>query len=283
MKYLLLVIGLAISAQNADGCSPAKDSTRIAVGGGSITEILYFLGVEKKIVALDITSNYPPKAKSLPSIGYVRNLSAEGILSLRPTLILGEDDIGPSEVVSQIKSMGIDLVVIEEEHSADGIVKKIQCIAKIIDKKSVAKEIIDQHLIPTIKRLEIQAKKVNARQTSIMFILSMQGGSPIVAGKNVSADGLITMIGGTNSPGNFSGWKPVSTEAIITASPEVILISARGLSGFGSIEELKLHPALKFTPAVKNQKIFVMDGMEMLGFGPRTLDAALSLAEKISL
>ncbi|MDG0968722.1 MAG: ABC transporter substrate-binding protein [Porticoccaceae bacterium] len=282
MKYLSLIVGLALSVQNADGCSLAKDSTRIAVGGGSITEILYFLGAEDKIVAVDTTSNYPPEAKSLPSIGYVRNLSAEGILSLRPTLVLGENDIGPSEVVSQIKNVGIDLIVIEEKHSADGIIKKIQCIAKVIDKKSIANQIIDQQLIPTIKRLGIEARKVKAKQTSIMFILSMQGGSPIVAGKNVSADGLISMIGGTNSPGNFNGWKPVSTEAIIAALPEVILISTRGLSGFGSIEELKLHPALKHTPAVKNQKIFVMDGMEMLGFGPRTLDAALSLAKKIS-
>ena len=65
----------------------AKDPSRIAVAGGSITEILYFLGEESRIVAVDITSNFPEAATSLPSIGYVRNLSAEGTLSLNPTLV----------------------------------------------------------------------------------------------------------------------------------------------------------------------------------------------------
>ena len=68
-------------------CQESKDSDRITVAGGSVTEILYFLGSEDKIIAVDITSNYPEEAKDFPSIGYVRNLSAEGILSLKPSIM----------------------------------------------------------------------------------------------------------------------------------------------------------------------------------------------------
>ena len=110
----------------------AKDPSRIAVAGGSITEILYFLGEESRIVAVDITSNFPEAATSLPSIGYVRNLSAEGTLSLNPTLVLGEDDMGPQEILDQLKATSIEVVRIPENHSSDGIIEKIYCVGTII-------------------------------------------------------------------------------------------------------------------------------------------------------
>ena len=90
----------------AQTCMAAKDPSKLSIAGGSLTEIVYLLGAEKQIVAVDVTSNYPPKARALPSIGYVRNLSAEGILSLDPTLVLGEDDMAPAHGVDAIRRHG---------------------------------------------------------------------------------------------------------------------------------------------------------------------------------
>ena len=283
MKILLLLFTCLLLIPKVGACPQASNTSRITVAGGSIAEILYFLNMEEHIVAVDITSNYPPEAKELPSIGYVRNLSAEGILSLSPTLVIGEDDMGPSEVLTQIKGTGVEIIVVEEKHSAAGIIEKIECVADIIGRRVSAGDIIRKQLLPKIVQLEALTSESKKNPMKILFILGMQGGSPIVAGRDVSADGLITMIGGINTMSSFDGWKPAGAEAIIEAAPDVILISTRGVTGFGGIDDLKQHPALRFTPAAINDKIFAMDGMEMLGFGPRTLSAALSLAEKIAL
>ena len=265
-------------AQSNQECFPADDSTRVTAAGGSITEIIYYLEGDKKLVAVDVTSNYPEEASLLPSIGYVRALSAEGILSLNPSIVIGEDDMGPPEVIEQIKGSKLDIIKIEENHSITGILDKVNCVAAIIGKKKNARKLIEENLEPQIHQLK---STYSNNLPKILFILGIQAGSPLVAGKGVSADGFIKMIGGTNSMTDFEGWKPASTESILKAAPEVILISNRGLSGLGTIEDLRNHPTIKFTPAAKNNKIFAMDGMRMLGFGPRTISAALELSQKI--
>lgn len=282
MKIFLLLVTCLILIPYAGACDPPKDISRITVAGGSITEIVYFLNMESHLVAVDITSNYPQLAKDLPSIGYVRNLSAEGILSLSPTVVIGEDDMGPEDVLTQIKVAGVDMAIVAEQYSAMGIIGKIQCVADILGRRKWADDLINQELLPKTKRLEMLAASNIVNAPKVLFILSMQGGSPIVAGHGVSADGLINMIGGINALKSFEGWKPVGTEAIIESNPDVIIISNRGLIGFGDISDIKSHPALRLTSAVKNNKVFVFDGMEMLGFGPRTLSLAVTLAEKIS-
>lgn len=265
----------------AAACNPAKDGSRITVAGGSITEILYALGAESQIIAVDATSNFPAQTKDHPSIGYVRNLSAEGILSLSPTLIIGEDDMGPPAVLEQIGATGVDIAIVKEQHSSLGVVEKINCVASIIATTDIADQYIEEQLLPTIEQLEQLAKKPQLAKKTL-FILGLQSGSPIVAGTETSAHGLIEMIGATNSMSSFKGWKPASTEAIIAAAPDVILISQRGVSSFGGLDAVKNHPTLRLTPAVQKNRVIAMDGMAMLGFGPRTIHSALSLAEMIS-
>ena len=111
---------------------PAMDASRIVSAGGSVTEIIYALGAESRLVAVDTTSNFPVSAENLPSVGYVRALSSEGMLSTRPTLILGEDDMGPPEVLSQLSSLGIELAVVPERWHGQGVLEKVRCIASIV-------------------------------------------------------------------------------------------------------------------------------------------------------
>ena len=99
IKFVIFFSFLLFYKFSFADCSKAKDTSRIVVAGGAITEILFFLNESKNIVAVDTTSNYPEDAKNYPSIGYVRALSAEGVLSLNPTLIIGENDMGPENVL----------------------------------------------------------------------------------------------------------------------------------------------------------------------------------------
>ena len=278
-NYLFLSLFVSFGSVSANECNKASDSSSITVAGGSITEIIYALGQEDKLIAVDITSNFPLQAKSLPSIGYVRALSAEGVLSLSPSLILGEDDMGPAAVMEQLARVGIEIKIIPEENTADGIIQKVNCVADILDMSELDKNTILESLIKDVRDLEdIVSKNLNPKK--VMFILGMESGSPTVGGRGTSADGFIKMTGGVNVMNSFEGWKPVSTESIIEASPDFIIISNRGLSSFKTVEKLGQHPTLVFTPASKNKNIIALDGMAMLGFGPRTISSAKEVASK---
>ncbi len=260
-------------------CDETKNSDRITVAGGSVTEILYFLGSEDKIIAVDVTSNYPEEAQNFPSIGYVRNLSAEGILSLKPSIIIGEDDMGPPSVIDQIKRTGIDIYVIQENHTSEGIIDKIKCIGNIVGKKEKTSELIEDVINPLKNELDIKSNNPNLDNVKVMFILSMDSGTPVVSGRKTSADGFINMTGASNAFKDFEGWKPVGTESIIDAAPDFILISNRGAHSYSDLDKISEHPSIKYTPAALNGNIIALDGMEMLGFGPRTISSALKLSD----
>ena len=281
-RALLCFATLIISViGRVSACSVAEDSTRIAVAGGSITEILFALDAQDKIVALDTTSNYPLQAKEFPSIGYVRNLSSEGLLSLNPTLVLGENDMGPPAVLNQLERTGIDIKIIEEKHSALGILNKITCIGTIINQAERTLEFINYNLMPQIEQLDILASKNELSDYKVMFILNVQSGSPIVSGKGTSAHGLITMTGARNIVSQHDGWKQISPESIIKASPDAVVITQRGLDSYGTLEALYTHPSLSLTPAFQNKRVIVMDGMAMIGFGPRTIFSAVKIAASL--
>ncbi len=285
MKIILfkcMVFTCILISTNGFTCTQVKDPSRITVAGGSITEILYAIEAQEKIVAVDITSYYPIEASSHPSIGYVRTLSAEGILSLDPTLILGEDDMGPPSVINQIKRTGIDVSIVPEEHSVEGIINKINCIGNIIGMRVQTEAFISKEILPKIKELDHYSSMKNKKKKKVIFILGLQSGSPIVGGINTSADGFIKMIGGINPMSEFENWKPVNAESIISSAPDVILVTARGLKAFGDMETLINHPSLALTPAAKNNRIFSMDGMAMLGFSPRTIDSAINISKKLN-
>ena len=275
MKNILLL--LTFASFSFDACEKAMDSSRITAAGGSITEIIYFLEQESRLIAVDVTSNYPKSAMNLPSIGYVRALSAEGVLSLDPTLIIGENDMGPPSVIDQINRTNVETRVLPEIHSASGIIQKIECVGKMIGMTKNEIDFYNNKLLKQVSQLENSTSDAEGKK--IIYILSMQSGSPLIAGSNTSGDGLISLAGGINPLSSFEGWKPVGTESIIQAEPDLIIISERGLKGFGTIEELSNHPALYLTPAAQNNNILALDGMASLGFGPRTIDTALQIAK----
>lgn len=259
-------------------CDIANNSQRIVVAGGSVAEILYFIDADKKIVATDVTSTFPDEAQNHPSIGYVRNLSAEGILSMNPSLILGEDDMGPPNVITQLIDIEVDIRTIPEEKSVDGILDKIYCIASILDMKSEAEEKINKTLMPDIIALENIYIKNSKRLKRVMFILSMQANRIIVAGAGTTGDGYINLTGSKNIFGGLEGWKSVSQEAIVKENPDYIIMSQRDLHNTETIKNVKENPIFKNIKAGEEGNFIFDDAMAMLGFGPRTIRSALQSA-----
>ncbi len=281
LRFLVLFIFLCIHSLSKASCEVANNVEKVVVAGGSLTEIMYFLGLEDKIVGLDITSSFPEAAKNLPSIGYVRALSTEGVISLAPSLVIGEDDMGPPNVIKQIKQAKIDIRIFPEKHSSAGIKEKISCMGEIFSVGKISTKKIENELNPIIRQLSLISEKNLNSPKKILLILSMQGTSPIVAGQETPGDGFIKMTGSINAIQSFKGWKPVSPESIILANPDYILITSRGMRNFSSIDELIRQPALVLTDAAKNAKVIVVNGMSMLGFGPRGVTTALEVAKKL--
>ena len=279
----VILLSFVFSQDDVQGyCSIAKDDSRVVIAGGSITEIFYLLDLQDHIVALDITSNFPEDAKKYPSIGYVRMLSAEGLLSMNPSIILGENDMGPPTVIGQVKQTDVELQIIPEEKSVLGILEKIRCVAGIMDVSSYAEELIDEKYREVLFQIKENKKIVSEKKISAMVIYSMQGTSPIVSGSGESGDAFLQLIGAQNAFASFEGWKPASAESIIANNPDYIIVTNRLLKRFSNLEELRNHPSLSQTKAAKKNQIIAKDGMAMMGFGPRTISCALEVSKIFS-
>ena len=272
---LMLAPGIA-QAATEDVCLPAEDPSRVVVAGGSIAEMLYALEAGELIVAVDSTANYLPETKDLPSVGYVRNLSAEGILALKPSLILGEHDMGPAEVLNQISSVEVEVKRIEERHSTQGIIDKFICIARVLDQEGAAREVLESQFAEIVTSLE----KTNVARADIpraALILNFVDNQPIVAGANTSGDGLLRMAGAENVFSDIEGWKPLSREFLIAANPEHIVVTERALTSIGGLQGMLSDPLLASTDALSTDNVHAYSGMSLLGFGLQTLEVALSL------
>ena len=278
MRFFALLATLAAGTSLACPQKP-QDPSRIAVAGGSVAEIIYLLGQEHKIIAADRTSNYPPEALELPSIGYVRALSTEGVLSLEPTLILGEDDTGPPVVIEQLKKVGVDVAIVPERTDADGIIEKIVCIAGLID---APEDSLKNALADMQEDYEfLKANKFDS-DSRVAILLSLQDGVPTAGGTGTSADGVMKMAGLNNVFGSFDGWKPVASESMVEMNPEYIFMPSRSVAMNGGLEQIIANPIIALTDAGRNGNIFEVDGMALLGFGPRTLSVARELAQQVS-
>jgi iron complex transport system substrate-binding protein len=251
---------------------------RIVSIGGAVTEILYALGAEDRIVAVDTTSLYPSKAMAeKPNVGYMRQLSAEGVLGLTPQLVLAIAGSGPKETIDIIDAAKIPLVMVPDSHSEAGIVDKIRMIAKVtgLEKRG---ECLARSVEGDLTKLRDWRAKVTT-PPRIMFVMSFLDGRALVAGRNTAAHDIIKLAGGLNVADSFDGYKIMSDEAVAAARPDHILSMERGKDSVQAAA-IFASPAFAPTPAAKTKSFVAMDGLYLLGFGPRTAAAAHDLAVK---
>jgi len=254
----------------------AISTEKIITLGGNITETVYALGEGAKLVGVDVSSLYPAEVEALPKVGYYRQISAEGIISLGPTVIIGSDAVGPADALEKIKKVGIPVQVLSSKKTLAGAQERITGIAKLLNKETEGKKLIDN--------MNAELAKVNKPNTKpkVLFIYARGAGSVNVAGTATSAEEMITLAGGINAVSEYEGYKPINSEAIIAAAPDVILMTARGLESIGGIDAVAKLQGISLTPAGKEKKIIAMDDLLLLGFGPRTGQAVQELATKIS-
>jgi len=256
---------------------PARAQTqRVISVGSALTEIVYALGAEKMLVGVDTTSLYPAAARSLPQVGYMRALSAEGVLSLKPTLVIATTAAGPATTLDQLKATGIEVLILPDHYDYESVIAKIELVGKLTGKTAEAQAMIAQGRAD-MASLAAKLAAVPARPR-VLFLLSMGGSAPQAAGAGTAADGIIKLAGGTNAVEGYSGYRPLTPEAVIASRADFVLVTRQTVEAMGSIEKILAQPALSQTPAGKAGRVLQFDTLLLLGFGPRTPEAATQLA-----
>lgn len=250
---------------------------KIVSADGSLTEIIYALKEEGQLVGVDTTSGYPTQASLLPQIGYKRNISAEGVLSLEPSVLIATQDSGPDKILNQIQAAGVKVLRYSAEPNLNAVREKILGVAELVDKKVEGERLWSQ-IEQDVQQASHQLKAVK-NKVKVLFVLSMKSGSPVVSGENTHAAEMIRLAGGINAATGFSDYKSMPLEAVIAAQPDVILMMNRAGDHGASLEQLQ-GQGFNLTPAGKNKRLVTMDGMKMLGFGPRIADAIEALGRE---
>ena len=263
------LLGVAAAAFNVAAAAPR----RIVSIGGAVTETIYALGAQAELVGVDTTSLYPAPARELPSVGYARQLSAEGVLSLRPTLVVAGEEAGPPAVLRSLEAARVPLVVLDGQHRIEGVIERTTRLAALCGRETagaaLAQKLRDDWQATRERVAQHIKASANAAPRAI-FILSHAGTQLRVAGRDTAADAMLGYAGATNVfADGFTGYKPLTPEAAVAAAPTVIVTTEQGLEAVGGIDGLLKSPGLSQTPAGRARRVVALDALLMLGFGPR--------------
>jgi iron complex transport system substrate-binding protein len=274
-QVLLALLAAAASIRGAQDAR-AAGPRRIVSAGGAVTEILCALGREAEIVGVDTTSQHPAEAlKTKANVGYLRALGAEGILSLKPSLVIAAEGAGPPDVLRIVESAGVPLVQVPDDPTPDGVLRRIAIIARTVDAEAEGAALA-RAVEAGFAELAAARETIKSRRR-VLFVLSLQNGRPLVGGRDTTADGAIALAGGVNAAAAVEGWKPLSDEGVVAAAPEVVVMMDRGGHAATTGPDLFAQPAFAATPAARNRALVLMDGLYLLGFGPRAPQAARDL------
>lgn len=270
MKKLLiglLSLACVFSAQSAD---------RLVVAGGSLSELIYAMGIGNRVVGVDETTSYPPETAALPHIGYWKQLSSEGILSLHPDSFITWQDAGPQIVLDQLRAQKVNVVTLPRvPATVEQMYANIRELAQTLRIPEQGETLIDR----IRQRLDRVQHSVAAKNAPVkaMFILSAGGSAPQVAGKGSVADAIMTLAGAQNVA-THAQYKSYSAESLIAANPEVIVVTSQMVDG--GLARLSTIAGITHTAAWKNQRIVAIDQALILGMRPRVADAVEALHQQ---
>jgi len=265
-----------VVADHAGRMIDIADASRVVAIGSSVTEIVYALGVGDRLIGADTTSMYPEAARQLPRIGYMRQISAEGVVSLRPTLIISTTAAGPPAAFDQLRAAGVATLVLSDDYDFDSVLRKIEAIGAALGRQDAARVLI------AARRAEMSALADKLAQATdhprVLSLLSVSQGPPQAAGRITAADGIVRLAGGVNAITSYEGYRPITAEGALAQAPDVLMVTDQTLESLGGVDNLLAAASLALTPAGKARRVFALDALLLLGFGPRTPEAARRLA-----
>ncbi|KWV89185.1 ABC transporter substrate-binding protein [Pseudomonas carnis] len=271
MRLSTSAIALVASLLVNPGAHASELPQRWVSAGGALSEWVTALGGESKLVGVDTTSQHPASLKALPSIGYQRQLSAEGILSLRPQILVGTEEMGPPPVLAQIRSAGVQVDMFSAQPDLPTLKGNLAHLGKLLGSEDQANALFAVYEQALAQQKNWVAKaQATQKAPGVLLLLGHAGGKPLIAGKDTAADWMLQQAGGRNLATHV-GYKPFSVESLAGLSPEVLVFADRALTGDAARAALfKENPILASTPAAKSGRVFELDPTLLVGgLGPR--------------
>lgn len=264
-KIFLLIAWLSIQSAGAQ---------RIITAGSAITETVCALGDCDKIIATDLTSKYPDQVQKLPSIGYRSSIAAEGIISLKPTLVIAEKDYVDAAVLNQLSSTDIKLIIVDRKHNFNDTKKYIAQIAYALGREHEGKKLVAKN------EAELAQAKAMLNHTTtkpkVLCVYNRGAANISMAGNETFAE-ILNYVGAENPFENVEGYKPLNTESLIAGNPDYLLMLSSGLESLGGIDGALKINGIDQTTAGKKKQIVAMESLKLTNFGPRFGEAVKEL------
>jgi len=274
---------LPVSVDSADGRTvEVTDTSRVVVLNGSLAEVVYTLGLGDRVVGRDITATFK-EAKKVPLVTRAHDVSAESVLSQRPTLVLAQTDSGPPDALQQIRDTGVPVVVFDEPRSIEEIGRREVAVAEALGVKSVGTK-LSERTSAQLEAITAQVPTKGKKPTVAFLYMRGQAGVYLIGGKGSGADSMIEAAGGIDAGtamGLQKAFTPITSEALAEAAPDVILMTSTGLESVGGIDGLVEIPGIAQTPAGKQRRIITEEDGLLFSFGARTPVALRRLVEKL--
>jgi iron complex transport system substrate-binding protein len=273
-KYIIIICLLLVTLQTAIAAAPK----RIITLNNTLTETVDALGLGKNLVAVDVTSTYPAYVQKLPKASRNRSISAEGLLSFSPDIVLAAEGSVNKEIEYQLTAAGIKVVQIKQVYSPAGTYQLIKDVAAALQVQAKGATLIK--MLQARVNKAISFVKQHPKKSKVLFVYARGTGVMMVAGKNTSVDAMISLAGGQNAVSGFDDFKPYTTEALVEANPDIILMFDFGFSSLGGTESIVKMPGMMQTNAGKNKRVVQMDSNLLVGFSTRLDQAILQLHSK---
>ena len=255
---------------------------RVVTVGAPASEIVFALGAGETVVATDTTSTWPEKVKTLPKVGYMRNLAAEGIISLKPDHVIAVAESGPTPVLDDLQALGIPVTVLPSLATLENLPDAIMVAATALGREGQG-QILAHQVKGDIEALSHLAggNKAGANRKKIVFLMSVGHGQPMSAGAHTTANEIIALIGGENPMAGYDGFKPVSPEIIAADGADYVMVTSSTLDQLGGLAGVQADPVLGLHKAVAAGHVLTVSASTILGFGPRSVSEIRDLAAQI--
>ncbi|WP_326584844.1 ABC transporter substrate-binding protein [Streptomyces sp. NBC_00481] len=262
---------LPVTVDSSDGREvTVEDASRILPLNGGIAEIVFTLGLGDKVVGRDITATFE-EAKSLPQVTKAHDVSAESVLSLEPTVVLADTDTGPGEAIEQIRDAGVPVVVLDPANDLSDVSTRTTRVAEALGVPAAGKA-LNQRFADDLKTARAAVPEGSRPKVAFLY---MRGSAAVylIGGKGSGADSLIAAAGAQDAgvaAGLDKPFTPITSEALVEAQPDVILMMSKGLESVGGIDGLVEIPGIRETPAGMDRRVVDLEDGVLLSFGPRT-------------
>ncbi|WP_055612258.1 heme/hemin ABC transporter substrate-binding protein [Streptomyces phaeochromogenes] len=274
---------LPVTVRSSDGRKvTVRDAERIVPLSGSLSEIVFTLGLGDRVVARDITATFA-QAEKLPVVTRNHDVSAESVLSLKPDLVLAETTTGPDEAMDQIRDAGVPVLVVDPAKGLEDVGPRIGTVARALGVPAAGEELTkrSEDRIAAVRK-DIPKKTDKPR----VAFLYLRGTASVylIGGKDSGATSLLEAAGavdGGAESGLEKDFTTITTEALAEAAPDAILVMSKGLESVGGIDGLVKIPGVAQTPAGMERRVVSIEDGVLLNYGPRTDEVLKSLVDQL--